>query len=319
MMPRSSRPRRPAKTRIALVTATEARPLDLDLAPLQAALSELGAEVAAPAWDDPAVDWGGFDAAVLRSTWDYVDRIDEFLQWCDRCAARTRLLNPPPVVRWNTDKHYLLELAHRGVPVVPTRYVEPGDDPAATLAAFLGTGKGRLTVGRAGDFAEFVAKPAIGAGSRDAARFGRGDVAAAAAHVRRLLDAGRSVLLQPYLGRVDQDGETAVLYFGGSYSHAVRKGPLLAVGAAPVAGLFAPEEMQAREPDAPELEAAAAAYAAIPFAPPVYARIDLLRDVDGAPVVLELELTEPALFFPEAPGAAQRFASHLMRVVTPTR
>jgi glutathione synthase/RimK-type ligase-like ATP-grasp enzyme len=315
----SSRDHQPVKLRIALVTADEARELDLDLPSLEAALRERGADATALAWDDPAADWSGFDAAVLRSTWDYVDRIDEFLEWCDHCASRTRLFNPPALVRWNTDKHYLLDLARRGVPVVPTRFVEPGENPEAALAAFLGGGEDCVTVGRAGRFTGYVAKPAIGSGSRDAARFARGDVDAAGAHVRRLLEAGRSVLLQPYLERVDQAGETAVLYFGGSYSHAARKGPLLAVGGPPVEGLFAPEEMQPREPTAAELEVAAAAYAAIPFAPPVYARIDLLQDEQGAPVVLELELTEPSLFFPQAPGAAERFASHLMRVAAPTR
>lgn len=309
----------PVKLRIALVTAEAARDLDPDLSPLMTALRGAGAEVAAPSWDDPTVDWSHFDAAVLRSTWDYTDRIDEFLDWCARCAARTRLLNRPEVVRWNTDKHYLVDLARAGVPVVPTRFIEPDDDVADELAAFLTDG--RVSVGTAvpAGVAEFVVKPAVGAGSRDAARYRRADASTAAAHVTRLIAAGRSVMLQPYLGRVDHEGETAVLYLGGEYSHTIRKGPLLQAGAAFVEGLFAEEDIRPREPSRAELELAAAAYAAIPFDPPVYARIDLLQDAEGRSVVLELELTEPSLFFPHAPGAANRFARRLVQVAATNR
>jgi O-ureido-D-serine cyclo-ligase len=298
---------------IALVTARAALTLDEDMPLLETALADAGARVETPCWDDPGVDWDRYAAAVLRSTWDYVDRVDEFLSWCERTAGRTCLLNPPGVVRWNTDKHYLGDLARADVPVVPTRFVEPGCDGDAELFHFLAGGPGAMTAGEAGDFEEFVVKPAIGAGSRDAARYGRPELEQARRHVQRLLDAGRSVMLQPYLDRVDAAGETAVLYFGGEYSHAIRKGPLLRRGAGLVAGLFAPEDIRPREPEAAELAVAAAAYAAIPFEPPVYARIDLVRDGRGAPVVLELELTEPSLFFAHSAGAAARFANHLLR------
>ncbi len=308
------------KLRIALVTAREALPLDPDMSPLASALREAGADVATPCWDDPAVDWSGFDAAVLRSTWDYVERITEFLAWCERCAGHTRLLNPghtrllnpPPVVRWNTDKHYLVHLHRAGVPVVPTRFIEPGQWVPRELDAFLAGDGAACSVGAAGEFREFVVKPAIGAGSRDAARYRRGDAGRALEHAEKLLQAERSVLLQPYLERVDEHGETAVLYFGGEYSHAARKGPLLRAGAGLVEGLFAPEDIRPREADAAERAIAAAAYAAIPFDPPAYARIDLIRDATGAPVVLELELTEPSLFLDHRVGAAARFARHLV-------
>ena len=299
--------------RIALVTAREAFPLDEDMPPLRAAMAEAGVTADVPCWDDPGVDWAGYDAALLRSTWDYVDRIDEFLAWCERCARQTRLLNPPGVVRWNTDKHYLLHLAKAGVPVVPTRFLEPGTDAGAGLAAFLAGGPSGCTAGGAPAFDEFVVKPAIGAGSRDAARYARGEAGAALEHVERLIGAGRSVMLQPYLARVDAQGETAVLYLGGGFSHAIRKGPLLRRGAGLVEGLFAPEDIRAREAEPAELAVAAAAFAAIPFEAPAYARIDLIRDDTNSPVVLELELTEPSLFLAHAPGAAERLARHLLQ------
>jgi hypothetical protein len=103
-----------------------------------------------------------------------------------------------------------------------------------------------------------------------------------------------------------------VLYLGATFSHAIRKGPLLRRGAGFVEGLFAPEDIRPRSAEAAELTVAAAAFAAIPFAPPAYARIDLIRDDAGAPVVLELELTEPSLFLAHASGAAEKLARHMV-------
>jgi len=305
--------------RIALVSAREALPLDEDMPVLVPALAAAGVEVSTPSWDDPRVDWSTYHAAVLRSTWDYVERIDEFLDWCTRCAAATLLLNPPEVVRWNTDKHYLAQLARAGVPVVPTRFVEPGTFAAREFDEFLQGGPSACAVGVAGDIEQFVVKPAIGAGSRDAARYRREDVEPALDHLQELLAAGRSVLLQPYLARVDEHGETAALYLGGEFSHSIRKGPLLHHGAGLVAGLFAPEDIRPRAADSAELAVAAAAYAAIPFESPAYARVDMIRDDRGAPVVLELELTEPSLFLACAPGSAERFAQHLVARVRARR
>lgn len=299
-------------TRVALVTAREALPLDQDLPPLVAALADSGAMVSTPCWDDAAVDWQQFDLAVLRSTWDYVDRIGEFLAWAERCALQTHLVNPPDVVRWNTDKHYLVELASRGVPVVPTTFVEPGAQAAAALEGFLEGDAAAMSTGVRGPFAEFVVKPAVGAGSRDTARYRRNENSRALKHLESLLSAGRSAMLQPYLDAVDAHGETAIIYLGGRFSHAIRKGPLLELDAGLVEELFAPEEITPREPEPAEHVVAAAAYRALPFVAPVYARIDLVRDARGAPLVLELELTEPSLFFAHAPFSARRFADALL-------
>jgi glutathione synthase/RimK-type ligase-like ATP-grasp enzyme len=299
---------------IALVSAREALALDEDLPPLIEALRRAGAQVEVPCWDDAAVDWSHFDLALLRSTWDYVERIDEFLDWAKRCAAATVLLNSPEVVAWNTDKHYLTHLHRAGVEVVPSRFVEPGEAVEAALDDFLTAAPGTVTAGHAAAFEQFVVKPSIGAGSRDAARYRRTDRDQALAHLRRLVTvAGRSALLQPYLERVDHAGETALIYFGGEPSHAIRKGPLLRLDEGLVAGLFAPEDISPREPDAQERELAAKAYAALPFAPPLYARIDMIRADDGTPMLLELEMTEPSLFFAHAPDSADRLARLVVR------
>jgi glutathione synthase/RimK-type ligase-like ATP-grasp enzyme len=290
--------------RIALVTAAAARDQDDDLPPLIDAVRASGADVHAPNWDDAAVDWSRFDIALLRSTWDYTQRLPEFLAWTQRAARATRLLNPADVVAWNTDKHYLAVLECAGVAIVPSAFIEPGTDPDAALARFL----------EAHASAEFVVKPAIGAGSRDAQRYAREQREAAAEHAQRLLDARRSVLLQPYLERVDEHGETALVYFGGQFSHAIRKGPLLRRGEGPTRALFATEHITPRTPTAAEFALAEKTLAAIPFAKPLlYARVDLIHDGGGAPRVLELELTEPSLFFAHGAGSAERFAAAILK------
>ena len=298
--------------RVALVTAREALALDEDLPPLKDALVALGAEVTMPVWDDAAVDWARFDIAVLRSTWDYAERIGEFLAWAERCARLTRLANPLATVRWNTDKRYLVELARAGVPVVPTRFVAPEADAATELEHFINGDEGALTLGATHGLADFVVKPVVGAGTRDVARYSRADSAPARAHLARLLGAGRHAMLQPYLDRVDEHGETAVIFFAGALSHSVHKGPLLKPGAGPVSSLFAPEAITPLDIDQTERKVALAALRAIPFEVPLYARVDLIRAEDDTPTVLELELTEPSIFFAHAPGSAHRLATAII-------
>jgi glutathione synthase/RimK-type ligase-like ATP-grasp enzyme len=288
--------------RIALVTAQEARALDADLLPLAKALHHIGVEAHIVCWDE-ALEWSGFDMLLLRSTWDYMSRLGEFLSWAERAARVAPLVNSLPMVRWNIDKHYLGALAQAGVPVVPTTFLEPGADVAATLEHFLARA----------ECAELVVKPAIGVGSRDAQRHRREARAAAVAHAGRLLAAGRSALLQPYLSRVDEEGEAALIFFGGEFSHSIRKGALLRPDGSATAALFAPETISPRTAAADELALARQALAALPFGTPLYARVDLIRAAGGQPLLLELELIEPSLFFIHAPQAADRFAACIRR------
>lgn len=281
--------------KLALATAIAAFALDEDLAPLREACARAGIEVSVVAWDDPTVSWARFDAVLLRSTWDYMDHLPAFLAWCERVDRAGTLWNAPEVVRWNTDKRYLGDLAGRGVPVIESHFLAPGDAADAFP-----------------DLDEFVVKPTVSAGSRDTQRYTRAERAAAVAHARRLLDAGRHVLVQPYLAQVDEAGETALLFFDGEFSHAIRKAPLLRRGEGPTRALFAPERIQPREPTPAEHAVAARVLQALPFGPLPYARVDLLPSAEG-PMLLELELTEPSVFLPFGEGAADRFAAVLAR------
>ena len=282
---------------VALVSARAARGLDEDMPPLLAAFAAAGAHAEIADWDDARVDWGHFDLAVLRSAWDYAERRSQFLAWAEHTAARTALFNPLPVVRWNSDKHYLGELASAGLPVVPTSYAEAPGEAERALADFLAQHTA----------AELVVKPAVGAGARGTRRHDRRATAQTLAHMCSLLEAGRSVMLQPYLEDVDTRGESALMFIEGRFSHAVRKGPLLPAGAPATAELFAPEDISRRIPDADERALAERVMAQLPFSALLYGRVDLIRDGAGRPCVLELELTEPSLYLAQAPGSAERF------------
>lgn len=283
-------------TRIALATCAALPDLDPDEKLLLEPLRALGVDAQPAVWDDPSVDWTAFDLVVIRSTWDYTARRGEFLAWAQ---AVPRIVNPAEVLRWNTDKHYLQDLAKSGVPVVPTDWLEPGR--TGTLP----------TQGR------YVLKPSVGAGSVDAALF---DLAAAdeagpaRAHAQRLLDAGQTVMVQPYLELIEHHGETALVFFGGEFSHAATKGAMLADPAEMVAGLYKAEVIEPRVATPAEIEIARAALAAAPIAVEqlAYARVDLVPAADGSALVIELELTEPSLFLGQAPGSAERLARHLV-------
>jgi hypothetical protein len=237
------------------------------------ALRRDGVDVVWQPWGE-AVD---ADLVVLRATWDYTERLDDFLAWCESVPA---LANPVSVVRWNTDKSYLVELAGRGLPVVPTAVVEPGESPV-----FPG--------------GEFVVKPAIGAGSRGAARFT--DHAAARAHFEAL---GVKALVQPYQSSVDANGETALVFFAGEYSHSFHKGPMLAQGLPESeSGLYVEEKLRGIEPSERQVKLAeevldvAAELLSLRRQDFLYARVDVVEGQDGEPLLLELELTEPTLGF----------------------
>jgi len=257
--------------------------VDVDAAPLAAALAAAGIDATLVAWDDPAADWTRPIPTVIRSTWNYARDVGAYLAWIERVAAVAPLLNPADVVRTNVHKRYLLELAARGVPVVPTAIVERGGElPALRVRS--------------------VIKPEVGAGSLDTCVFEPGDPAAAD-HVAKLAARG-AVLVQPYVASVDDYGERSLVWIDGELSHAIRKAPRFAGDAEAITGPF---------PIADD-ERAVALAALAPHADRIlYGRVDLARDAAGTPMVMELELVEPSLFFARQPGSVERYVAGLVR------
>jgi glutathione synthase/RimK-type ligase-like ATP-grasp enzyme len=259
---------------------------------------ELGADYRI--WDDPRVDWQSYDRVVIRSTWDYTDRLEEFVSWVERVGAE-RLRNQPELVRFNVDKRYLAELA---TATVPTQLLAPGETAAPALDG------------------EVVVKPNVSAGARDTGRFGPATHALALELIERIRESGRVALVQPYLPAIDTEGERAYVFIGGRYSHALRKHAVLrADEIAPttedeldVATAMLREDLVvAAEPDPLQLRFAENVMQDVSarFGTPLYVRVDLV--MDGAqPLLLELEAVEPTLYMETAPGSTQRFATAIL-------
>jgi hypothetical protein len=278
---------------ISFVTCARLPDLDADDRLCIEPLADLGCRVTPAVWDESSVDWDRFDLTVIRSTWDYTDRREQFVEWA---RSVPRLVNPAEIVAWNTDKRYLDDLATAGVPVVATTWITHAQAFDLPVAG------------------EYVIKPSVGAGSMDAERYDLGKPeaqAAATAHIERLLASAKTVMLQPFADAIEEAGETGVILLAGQLSHAIGKGVMLGPTTADeVDELYKEERIEAREPSPAELELARSAVRAIPVdrSGLLYARVDMVPGPDGRPMLMELELTEPSLFMVTTPGSERGFA-----------
>jgi glutathione synthase/RimK-type ligase-like ATP-grasp enzyme len=251
---------------------------------LLSAFAERGVDAHPVPWTDPDVDWDAYDAAVLRSTWDYVDHLPMFLDVTAKIErSRCTLLNPVEAVRWNADKHYLDDLDRLGVPIVPLVRGTRADAPRI-----------RASIARAG-WNELVLKPAVGVG-------GSGVIRASAATIRHVLDAlpaDTEVMVQPFADAILDEGELSFIFLGGALSHVLRKRP--ATGDFRAHGIYG-GTVEPTDADSDDVAHVEAMLARLPFEL-LYARFDVVR-VGGRLAVLELELIEPMLYLDLAPGSA---------------
>jgi glutathione synthase/RimK-type ligase-like ATP-grasp enzyme len=270
---------------VALASCAALPEPDPDEAPLLRALRERGVRVEVLAWDDPAADFARARLTVIRATWNYHRAPESFARWVGELGARGALVNAPEVVLWNMHKRYLLELGARGIPVLPTELVAKG--ASRSLAAF---------VAERG-FRELVIKPAVSAGSRGARRFGADELGATQGYLDAL-SSREDALVQPYVPEVEQRGERSLVWIDGEVTHALRKAPRF----------DGQDEAITVAPDisAAERELALRTVAAV-GKPLFYARIDLVT-VGSGPMLMELELIEPSLYFDASPAALARFA-----------
>ena len=281
---------------VALVTCADVPDLDHDSVRLIAPLETRGLVVSTVVWDDPAVDWDSFDLCVVRSCWDYPVRHVEYLAWLDRVP---RLANPPSVIAWNMHKRYLSDLAAEGVPTVATTWVHPTETWAPPPD---GT---------------WVIKPAVSLAALDTGKYRMDDTTQrkqAVSHVGRLQNAARTVMIQRHMPAVDREGETCLVFIDGRFSHAIRKRAVLMGPDTGVDRRFEPPgalQVEPCKPDLCQVLTARHALAAVPGAPfrLLYARVDLVDDTRGRPVVLELELIEPQLYLASASDGAERLAN----------
>jgi glutathione synthase/RimK-type ligase-like ATP-grasp enzyme len=278
---------------VALATCLVLPEPDADLEPLLGALREAGIKAKALAWDDPYADFAAAHLTLIRSTWNYSLQPAQFLRWVDDVASRSDLWNPPATVRWNTHKSYLLDLEAKGVPVVPTHLAKRGDKtPLRQVMETRG-------------WSEVVVKPAVSGGSRATRRVRRGEVEVGEAHLLALV-MREDVLVQPYQASVEGHGERAIVTVDGEPTHAVRKTPRF-VGD--------PEQVSEAMPIADDEAALARQAIAAAPGPLLYARVDVARDEQGKPRVMELELVEPSMFFPQCEAALRQYVAAVRRLL----
>ena len=282
--------------RIAIATCASYDREMVDDELLAGALTERGCEAEALAWDDPKVDWSAFDLCLIRSTWDYHDKHRELLTWTRRVEAATKLQNPADLVAWNIDKTYLRELAERGVPIVPTVWVDR-DDGAALDEVLAAEG-----------WDAAVVKPAIDLGARNLHRARVGKRSRA---LELALQRSPKAMVQPFLPSLETDGELSLTFIDGKLTHAVRK--RAAAGDFRVQSIWGGTTVRV-DPRPAELQLAEQALTQLE-GPPLYARVDVVAGLDGAPCLIELELIEPNLYLTHHPPAAEALADAALNLL----
>ena len=266
------------------------------------ALSAAGIDVVPAIWSDAGVEWRRFDAAILRSTWDYHRRPAEFRSWLDRLEADgIALWNPVALARWNMDKRYLRDLGGRGVSTVPTAWIPASGD----------VGLHEIMAERG--WTDAVLKPVVAATSYRTVRISaarRGGPLRGVEELPGILEHGEG-MLQPFIPQVHEEGEWSLMFFGGEYSHAVLKRP--AEGDFRVQEEFGGSSQAIVAPTALQ-DSAARVLAAVEH-PWLYARVDGVRDETGGLLLMELEMLEPLLFLAQHPDAPARFANAIRSAV----
>lgn len=263
---------------------------DLEFNALEPACRDAGIQLEARIWDSPDFEPRHYDAIIIGTCWDYMEKPDAFGACLSRCDAESQLLNPLKTVRWNTRKTYLKELAERGAPMIPTVWAGVADE-SAIQAAF-------ETL--ACD--DIVVKPVLGAGAWRQARIRTGEVLPAAKDLPPA-----DCMIQPFLPSVAQEGEYAFLFFNRRFSHCALKRP--AAGDYRVQSEYGGSET-IHQPSEQELALASSVLDSVD-GDLLYARVDMLRGLDGQLAVIELELIEPYLYPEQGPEFGPNFAAAL--------
>ena len=267
--------------------------VESELSALSQSARRAGLTLFPEVWDEPT-DWASYDAAVVRAVWDYTKKSETFLPEMEGIAKETRLLNPVDTLRRNMQKTYLMDLADKGVPCLPTVRADSADATSIN-AAFEDL-----------DTDEVVVKPVVGACSWRQARIKQGESLPGADDLP--LD---QCLIQPYMSAVAEEGEVTLIFYNGQLSHGLLKRPK--DGDYRTQSLFGATEVSLR-PNFSQIEAAQNALEAW-GEELLYARVDLVRGPGGQWLVMELELIEPYLYLPfaedGADAAADRFTKAL--------
>lgn len=271
-----------------LVRRTDAFEHDFTMDALRPAFAARGMKIEDVSWDDPKADWGRYDGVIIGTTWDYWDRLEEFLAALERIEGQTKLFNPSTLVRWNSRKTYLRELEAKGARLIPTLWFDTCGE-AEARAAFDQLGADRL-----------VFKRQVGAGAKGQHLLTRGAPVPEMPH---------PMMVQPYLPMIEAEGEMSFIFIDGAFSHGLVK--RAQPGDYRIQSSYGGRE-EAITPSTDDLAAARSILAALDNAP-LYGRVDMLRGPDGGLLLMELEVIEPYLYPKEGPELGERMAAAIAR------
>lgn len=284
--------------RLVLATSQNLPDLDPDDQLLVPALQKLGFQVDIQIWDDPTVQWDNYEACIIRSTWDYVPKRNDYIAWVKRVSQQTPIWNSPEVIEWNTDKTYLRELEYKGIRVVPTIWTKAGDllNPEQLMQEH--------------NWSSIVVKPVVSASGLDTYHVTQDNLVSLQPELERLAKE-RHLMIQPYFKSVEIQGEISLLFFNGKFSHAVQK--------LPSSGEFRIQvqfggRYQPFTPDANQLTFAQQILNAVPW-PMLYARVDVMTGDDNQWYLGELEVTEPSMYLKLDAESPARFAKAIQALL----
>jgi glutathione synthase/RimK-type ligase-like ATP-grasp enzyme len=263
------------------------------------ALEELGLKTLRLAWDDMFFDWSSTKSVLFRTTWDYFDRFEEFSEWLETVSKQTTLLNSEALIRWNIDKHYLLDLQKKGIHIAESHFIELGAKVTLTQLHDILNWK------------ETVLKPCISGAARHTYRLNAENLLEHETIFQRLI-ANEAMMLQPFQYNIVSQGEISMMVFNGNFTHAILKKAK--------AGDFRVQDdfggsIQDYTPTDKEIEFAEASVNACNELP-MYARVDIFEDNNGHIALSELELIEPELWFRNNPEAAKFLAQSIKQKLT---
>ncbi|MFM2607274.1 hypothetical protein AAFX30_06535 [Vibrio chagasii] len=284
-----------AKKKVALISDSDSLSVDYDMPLITDAFKNTDVQADVVFWDESNPDCSMYDVVVLRSPWTYMEKIQPFIEFCQNIEKNSVLLNPLSVIEWNSDKSYLKQLEAQGIPIIPTEIIYSETEIHHALNRIQNSDW---------DVKEIVIKPTIGAYSFGVVRLSAEDIDKIRKHVTYLLELDKGVIIQPYLHTIEEHGETNMIYFNNTYSHAIKKEALLSQH-----GETKTPDMEYRKIKDASDEEKALAIRILSLAqsnlglnePLLYARLDFIEDKNGQPLLLELEITEPSLSLPLAP------------------
>ncbi|MFY7669647.1 ATP-grasp domain-containing protein [Tenacibaculum sp. MEBiC06402] len=262
------------------------------------ALEKAGLKVLRLSWDDPDFNWSDTEYILFRTTWDYFDRFNEFSTWLEKVSQQTKLINSEAIIRWNLDKHYLLDLQKNGVHVCESYFIEKGE--TSTLQ----------DLAKKHNLSSFVLKPCVSGGGRHTYKINQETISEHESLFKRLISEN-AYIIQPFQHNIVEKGEISLMIMNGEFTHAVLK--IAKPGDFRVQDDFG-GTVHNYTPTSEEILFAEKAVNACPEKP-MYARVDIFTDNNNKLAIAELELIEPELWFRNYPEAANKLSNGIKKLI----